>query len=196
MSTDLEHLKKEHVIVIYEGESEKAINEILYNNNKLIYKPVSKSERLIRKFTGTRNAKKFANENLNKDYEDTPVNIVRILDSEKENFKLGKVYKERLADGEIKIYDIYTKPEIEILLIHSENDYEKFKKSKKKPSVFCKDEYVKKFARSYKSKNIKSYKFAKEYFEDPDKLIDAIVKYNSCDKKKDKRYSLYDILDI
>lgn len=183
MSRSLKCLEKEHVIVIYEGSSEKAIYDLLYSNDYLIYK---KDSELIRKSTGTRQAKKFAYENLRQDYEGIPVNIVRILDSDKENFNLGKEYSERIDSGEIKIHNIVTSPEIEILVILNEQKYDEFKKAKykNKAAEFCKS-YL-------KYNKIKSYDFIKTYFSSNDLLI-TIKKYNEI--TKNNNLNLYDLLD-
>lgn len=183
MPSSLKKLNEEHVIVIYEGEAERAIYDLLFENKCLVY---GEESELIRKSTGTRSAKKFAKENLEKDYEDIPVNIVRILDSDKEKFNLPKQYEDRIKSGEIKVHNIITKPEIEILIILNENGYDEFCKSKYKNDAagFCKSEY------GYKK--IKNYSFIYEYFKDVGMLIDCIKKYNTICKKKD--YNLFDML--
>lgn len=54
---------------------------------------------------------------------------------------MGKAYQERYKD---RIINIITSPEIEILMIIHKGDYSKYtnkRKSKMKPSEFCKIEY-------------------------------------------------------
>ncbi|MFI3215020.1 MAG: hypothetical protein R3Y24_17060 [Eubacteriales bacterium] len=54
------------------------------------------------------------------------ITVYRILDSRKENFKLGKLYKDK-----VDVINVITAPEIEMLIIHNENKYDEFKKSRK-----------------------------------------------------------------
>lgn len=184
MPTSLSYLNNEHVIIIYEGSSEEAIYDLLFENKCLCYED---SPNLIRKSTGTRNSKKFAKENLQRDYGEEPINIIRILDSKNERFKLPKTYDKRMVDEEIKKLNIITSPEIEILVILNENDYNEFSKSKynNDAASFCKDKY--------KYKKIKSYDFIYHYFKDIDILINAIKKYNTI--TKNSYLNLYDLLN-
>lgn len=65
---------------------------------------------------------------------DWPVIIVRIIDSRKEQFKLGKLYSNRY-----EVVNVHTRPEAEMLVIANEGhfaDYAKHK-SKMKPSEYC-----------------------------------------------------------
>ncbi len=79
------------------------------------------------------------------------ITILRILDSRKENFKLSKAYKDK-----IDVINIITAPEIEMLIIINENKYSEYKKSKLKPSDFCKV--------NLRMKDVKSYHFVMHYF--------------------------------
>lgn len=182
--SEFSFLNQEHVIVICEGNSEKAIIEKLYNNNLLVFR---ESKALVRDISKIRSKKSFVQNYLRQSYGDTPLNIIRILDSKNENFILPKEYQERIKNSMIKIHNIITSPEIEILLIISKGDYDKFtNKSKiKKPSTFCKEEY--------KIKNVKNFNFVDEYFKDTNKLIDALKKYKSY--KVNKFFCIYDLLD-
>lgn len=81
------------------------------------------------------------------------IRIYRIIDSRYEKFKLNKLYNDK-----VEVIDIITAPEIEMLIIHKENKYEKYKKGRKKPSDFCKQDL--------KYADVKSYRFVKDYFSD------------------------------
>ena len=107
--------------------------------------------------------KKFEQQYLRKGFDDK-ITVLRILDSRNENFKISRAYQHK-----IDIINIITAPEIEMLIICNENKYEDYKKSKKKPSSYCKGDL------SYK--NVKSKTFITEYFEDIDSLINAIKEY-------------------
>ncbi len=45
-----------------------------------------------------------------------------------------------------------------------------------------------------KMKSVKSYQFVKEYFEDPDKLLNAIKIYHQKKHKATEEETLYDLL--
>lgn len=154
--------------VIVEGKSEKAIFNLLLSNNKLICKP---EDILIGNPCTTRNGKTYCDRNLKLPKK---VIIIRILDSKKENFKYPLSYEKKIE----KIINVYTKPEIEMLIIHAEDIYSEFKKSNLKPSLFLKKHNNKKY------KNCKSEEFINDYFSDVEILINAILKYESCTQEK------------
>ncbi len=56
--------------------------------------------------------------------------------------------------------------------------YEKFKRSGKKPSDFCKVDL--------KMSDVKSYEFVKNYFSNPDNLVSAIQKYRRVEQNLDQ----------
>lgn len=89
---------------------------------------------------------------------------MRILDSRKEDFRLSKAYVQK-----IDVVNIITAPEIEMLIIHAERAYDRFKSSGKKPSDFCKVDL--------RMHNVKTYDFVKDYFSNPQILINAIIEY-------------------
>ena len=95
-----------------------------------------------------RSAKRFEEHYLRKRF-DNQISVVRILDSRREEFRLSKEYAHKI-DG----INVITAPEIEILIILNEGAYERFKRSGKKPSDFCKIEL--------RMHDIKSYDFVKE----------------------------------
>ena len=58
-----------------------------------------------------------------------------ILESRREEVRLSKAYEKK-----VDVINVITAPEIEMLIIHSEGAYERFKRSGKKPSEFCKSD--------------------------------------------------------
>ena len=109
------------------------------------------------------------------------ISIIRILDSRRENFKLSKAYA-----GKVDVINVITAPEIEMLIIFNENKYREFKKSGKKPSIFCKEDL--------KMTEVKSYEFVKGYFGRPEILVAAIKKYHEVSKVQKGEYTLVDLL--
>lgn len=93
---------------------------------------------------------------------------------------------DKAYEGKVDVINIITAPEIEILIILAENKYTEFKKSKKKPSDFCKEDM--------RMPRVKSYAFVKDYFKDYRILMQAIKKYNELSKIRKGEYSLMDLL--
>lgn len=170
-----------YVMCICEGSAEKAIIELLLENDKLIF---TEEQLLYGKIIMERNGEKIQKKYLNKSF-DKKIDIVRILDSKKEPFKLK--FKEEYQ-GKINIFDVITTPEIEMLIIHQEGKYNDFSKgkSKVKPSEYCKV--------TLKMKNVKNYDFVREYFKDVDKLMLAINIYTSKIRREKGKYYLSDLL--
>ena len=96
---------------------------------------------------------------------------------------LSKVYEQK-----VDVINVITAPEIEMLIIFNEDKYKEFKKSGKKPSDFCKEDL--------KMTSVKSYRFVKDYFSDPDILLTSIKKYHEISKIRKGEYTLLDLLKI
>lgn len=118
----------EYVACICEGAAEKAIIDILLDNDLLIF---SREKMLEEKILRCREGKKFEQKYLRKSF-NGKISVIRVLDSRNENFKIGKAYQHK-----VDIIDIITAPEIEMLIIFAENKYTQFMKTGKKPSDFC-----------------------------------------------------------
>ena len=166
-----------YIACICEGSAEQAIMELLLDDNKLIFT----SEQLLEEeIIRNRSAKEFEQRYLRKSFNDK-ITVLRILDSRKENFNLSKAYKDKVA-----VIDVITAPEIEMLIIFNEDKYEDFKKSKMKPSEFCKIKL--------KFKSVKNYTFVKDYFSDTNKLFKSIHEHRRVSNIKKGEYTLFDLL--
>lgn len=73
-----------------------------------------------------------------------------------------------------------------MLIILSENQYDVYKKSGKKPSDYCKTEL--------KMRDVKSYDFVRDYFKNPRKLVQAIKEYRRISHIPKGEYTLMDLL--
>lgn len=182
-------LKTGHVICILEGSAEEVIIKRLFENNSLIFRngDTYDGNSLIRKFSRTRQARKFARENLEMDYGERHINILRVLDSKKEKFSLGKVYEERIRSGEIRIFNILTRPEIEMLIIINEGHYQRFtnRRGGIKANTYCRKEL--------NLNKVKNKKFISNYFSDIDILVNNIKKYNELHLRGNE-YNIFDLL--
>lgn len=162
---------------ICEGGAERAIMDILLENDLLIF---SKNELINDEIIFCRSAREFENRYLRHEY-DNKISVIRILDSKNEKFKLSKAYIDK-----IDVINVITAPEIEMLIIHSENMYKEYCKSNQKPSDFCKQ-------RLHKLRYDKKYDTVRSYFSSPKKLVYAIKIYHQKQKSNDQ-YSLLDLL--
>ncbi|MFW2579090.1 hypothetical protein [Aliarcobacter butzleri] len=165
------------IACICEGSAEQAIMELLLDNDKLIF---TREELLGEEIIRERSAEKFEIKYLRKGFSEK-ITVLRILDSRNENFKLSKAYVNKVS-----VIDVITAPEIEMLIIFNENKYKEFKKSKVKPSEFCKIEL--------KFSKVKNYDFVKKYFFNIDKLIESIYEYKKNSNIKKGECTLFNLL--
>jgi hypothetical protein len=162
---------------ICEGSAEEAIIDILLDNHLLIFE---REEMLEEKVLRCRGGKRFEERYLRKGFEEK-ISVIRILDSRREKFKLGKSY-----ENKVDVVNVITAPEIEMLIIFNEEKYNEFKKSKKKPSEFCKVDL--------RMPDIKAYDYVKKYFSNADELVAAIRKYHEVSQVQKDEFTLLDLL--
>ena len=152
-----------YIACVCEGSAEAAIIDVLVDNNLLIF---TREDMLEENVIRCRSAKTFEERFLRKGFKDQ-ISVIRILDSRREEFRLSKAYEKKV-------------------IIHSEGAYERFKRSGKKPSEFCKSDL--------RMHNVKSYDFVKDYFSNPLTLVNAIKEYRRTANIPKGEYSLSDLL--
>ena len=166
-----------YVACICEGSAEQTIIKLLLDNNKLIF---TYDNLLDGEILRCRKAREFEEQYLRKGFSDK-ITVLRILDSRRENFVLSKLYAPK-----IKVVNVITAPEIEMLIILNEGKYSEFKKSNKKPSEFCKS--VLGF------KTVKTSLFVENYFSNINSLISTIQEYKRISLVRKGEYTLSDLL--
>lgn len=166
-----------YIACICEGTAEQVIMNLLLENNRLIF---TYDDLLEGEVLRSRSGEKFEKQYLRKGFTEK-ITVVRILDSHTENFKLSKAYANK-----IKVVNIVTAPEIEMLVIFKEGKYDEFKKSKKKPSEFC--------TADLRFKGVKSATFIRKYFSNVDSLVAAIREYKRVSDIQRGEYTLADLL--
>lgn len=156
------------VALLAEGSSEQAVLDVLLDNDLLF---VTREQLVNESVLRVRQAKKFERLYLRHSLP-KKMKIYRIHDSRKEAFNLSKVYVSRV---ELPIQEIYTTPEIEMLFIIYEGDYDAYvkkQKSKIKPSDYVKKEYGKKYTRC------KEYSFVYDFWSNNlEKLLECINEF-------------------
>lgn len=173
-------------LIMCEGPNELAIIRILLEYNKLIFTEddllnlVPYHARQISSNAAVKTA-------LNLYHGD--VQVLRIGDKLGDELKIPKEYKKQITD----VRKYCTKPELEILLIISENrnlDFEKVK-SKMSPKLFCKEKVVYNRIR-YNNSTAFYYEY---YGERIDLLVDTIRRYKYLKGKHEKdEFYLADLL--
>lgn len=166
------------IACICEGGAETAILNILLDNDLLVF---NRSQMIDEDVIPRISVKEFERRYLRTAY-DQKILILRVIDSRSEQFNLKKPYR-----CQVKVINVITAPEIEILIIVSQKKYDDFCHSKtSKPSDYCRVELG--------FKNVKSPEFIKEYFKDPAYLVESIKEYHRVHKQKKKEASLYDLI--
>lgn len=160
-----------YILCICEGAAEEGIINFLVESNVLKF---SQDDLVDGQVTRIRKAREIEKTFLNRDYGEHGLTICRILDSRNENFKLKKQYAEQY-----ETFNIYTRPEIEILHILLYGEYDDFKKSGDKPSIYFKK------MRRFRNHQFKSEDYIKELYPDINLLIHTIKEYDRiCGKKR------------
>ncbi|MDO5378572.1 MAG: hypothetical protein Q4G52_09585 [Clostridia bacterium] len=154
-----------YVACICEGTAEEVIVSKLLDADRLIF---TRDDLLDGEIIRTRSAAAFEQRYLRKGFQDK-ITVMRVLDSRRENFKISKAYEHK-----IEVINVITAPEIEMLIILNERKYDIYRRSRKKPSDFCK-EYL-------KMSSVKSRKFVEDYFSNTNRLIEAIREYRRISK--------------
>ena len=169
------------IACIYEGSAEKAILDLLMENNCLSF---TRDDLLSGDFIRRISGKAFATRYLGYSLRDKSVEIIRVQDSKNARLGLPSAFN-RIISKETRCL---TRPEIEMLIVLAEDKYEDYCKKKQKPSEYCKS--------SLKLADVKNYDFVYDYFSEIDKLLHAIKKYDEYSHKDSKdEISLYDILN-
>lgn len=169
------------VACICEGSAEKTIIEILLNNDKLRFtkKQLLSGAILTKKY---RNSVSFQNDFLTLDYEERKIVIIVVQDREI-GYKIRDPYSGKIKGN----YSLLTRPEIEMLMIHSLRLRDEFGKVKRKPSVFLQNKL------RIREPTLKSKEYIENFYNNHD-LVSAIIEHKRVTKDVSGHYFLADIL--
>mgnify|MGYP004702373339 CR=1 FL=1 len=172
-------LKNEIVACICEGAFERIVMEVLLDADCLEF---SWCDLLEGDLVDLRNARRFTERYLHRDYGETHIRIIRILDSRSERFDIPEFFQGKIS----RIQSYFTRPEIEILVIIHEACYDEYTKkyAKMKPSVYCKSILA--------YPNVKRAHFVQKYFNGVEKLIYALKRYKEL--RGHTELCIYDLL--
>lgn len=172
----LGRLASSHPIISCEGTGEEVVARKLVEADRLIF-PATAVVDITRK----RRSADIQSDYLGFQY-DWPVCILRILDSPRERFRLGRLYSERFP-----VVSVYTRPEIEMLVIIREGRYADYSKrsSAMKPSIFCKD--------VLRMRDVKSAAFLEDYWS-AGAIVDAARDYRKLSHLGQGELCLADII--
>ena len=175
-SSPIESLLNHHPIFICEGTGEEVAIRKLLEADRLVFPKAALVE-----ITRTRKAAEIQEQYLNFEY-DWPVCIVRVLDSLRERFRLGPLYRARFP-----VISVHTRPEIEILAIIRSGHYSGYikKKSSMKPSAYC--------MQALGLGDVKSFKFLDSYW-DAESLVSAAREYRRVAHREPGELFLADII--
>lgn len=165
-----------HPIILCEGSAERVIVQKLLDADALRF-PKDEVVDVVRRVS----AANVQNDLLNFDF-DWPVCLVRIADSRHEAFKLGRLYADRFP-----VVTAFTHPEIEVLAIIRQGEWERWhkRKSKTKPSDYC--------SQQLGMKGIKRTNYLEEYWDAPS-IIAAAREYRRLSHIPRGEYSLDDLI--
>lgn len=174
-------MPNELIACIVEGASERAIIDILLDNHCLSFERDDLLDDQLLHDKAARNARTFERRYLSRGYS-SPIIVYRILDNPKsDRFELSPMYREK-----VRVVNVVTSPEIEMLIIHAEGAYDNYSKKKMKPSVYCKT--------VLKMPHVKEYEYVKGYFSDIDKLMAALEQYKHCAKRRKGELTIFDLV--
>ena len=169
---DLDCLIHRFVLFSVEGAAEGVVVQTLYENGRLVVprdQVVMDNSIVNRPYTRMRKASQIADEYFGMSYESetaSGLTVARVVDSRAAKFEFPK----RQQNG-TKVMSFYTRPEIEMRVIHAEGAFTEWQRASRKqrqlkPCEFCKQ--------ALGISRIKETPFLREYWSDVDKLVAAI----------------------
>ncbi len=171
-------------LVMCEGPNEKALIDMLIDNNRMLLK---RSELLNREvFFARQIGSSPVIQSALRTYNDV-VKIIRIGDKLTDELKIPKEFRQFVDQNNIR--KICTKPELEILLIINEGLFNQYNKVKNKLSP---KEFAKKNIKLNKQKYNNSTNFWKDYYKDNiADLVENIKTYKKIKKNLDYKKEEY-----
>ncbi len=169
------------VACICEGSAEKAIIDLLLDRDLIVF---NRHDMLEGDYITTRSARIFQSRYLNREYGDRLIKVVRLLDSENDEFNIQQPYQSKIS----YVSNHYTKPEIEILVIIAFEKYEEYSNkygNQLKASEYCRN--------ILGLRQVKSYDFVTNLFSNTDLLLRTLRSYNTY-KKFNGLKSIYHLL--
>lgn len=185
-----EFLDSRFVLFSCEGAAEGVVIQVLCESNALVIpnERIVPDPLMFTPYTRLRKAKDIARRFFSTSYEGFGASgllIARIVDSRSGKFSLPS-----RSIRDVAVESFFTRPEIEMLVIHAEGAYEEWLRASRRnkqlrPSEFCKG--------TLGLSRVKESAFLKDYW-DGDRLVSAIRAYDAKRSHKDNERSLGDLL--
>lgn len=183
-------LESKYVLFACEGTAEGVIMQTLYDSGAMIVPRdyVVKDSLFYTPYTRAKKPTDIVERFFGESYEVCGASgllIARIVDSRSAKFKLPRRWEKSVV-----VESFYTRPEIEMLVIHAEGAYGDWQRAHRRdkqlrPNEFCKG--------TLKLPKIKEAQFLKSYWN-PAKLIKAIHNYDNNRQHSNDEFSLGDLL--
>lgn len=174
----------DYVACICEGSSELTIINLLLEKECLIFSEDNLLNKSIMPPKYFRNSAKFSSQYLTMDYHSGRLFVFLIQDRKGITYRIKKPYSDKIEGP----YYFVTAPEIEMLMIHSLNAYNDYKKkSNISPSEYLCNRL------KIKEASLKSHDFIKDFYGEHD-LKAAIITHKSKSKKTKGNLFLADLL--
>lgn len=188
----VDDLRSRFVLFSCEGAAEGVVIQTLFDNDCLAVPRdlvVKDNTYFNRPYTRLRKANQIAEEYFGMSYESpdaSGLTIARIVDSKSPKFEFSKRYQ-----NGTRVANFFTRPEIEMLVIHSESAFGDWQKASRrqrqlKPSEFCKQ--------ALGISRVKEAAFLKDYWADVDRLVYAITSYAEHAHCEPGDYTLRDLI--
>jgi hypothetical protein len=183
----IEFFPNDVIVMIYEGNSEKNISEILLMQNSFLFEPWQLLDGRMFKRTNTHHRLSLENQYFPMDFGSSRL-VVLLIQDDNAGFKINDFFLNKITGP---LY-VQTKPEIEMLMIHSLGLYRKFHSARAqnhqlKPSQFAAG------VLGVSTSRLKSKEFIHEFYRKYS-LADAIKRHAEKAKRERDIYFLADII--
>lgn len=185
----VDELTSHKVLFSCEGTCEEVVLKRLLEADRLVVSMddvVWDSERGT-PYTRLRTARDIEQSFLGVEYPGGPLLVARIVDVNPGAFSVSGPRK-----NDVLLRDFVTRPEIEVLALAREGKYDAWRNYRKKGRQLKPSEYC---SGVLGMKHVKQRTFLLDYWDDADKVVDAIVKYRGkLGKGKGDELGLFDLL--
>ncbi|MDR0899683.1 MAG: hypothetical protein LBM27_04955 [Lactobacillaceae bacterium] len=175
------------IVIVYEGNTEKYILEMLLEQDAFAFESWQLLDNRMFKRTNTQHRNALENQYFPMDFGKSRL-VVLLVQDDDADLKIDDVFRYKITGPVF----VVTKPEIEMLMVHSLGQYDAYQKARSKnhqlkPSEFVAGEF------GVTTSRLKSQTFVMDFYE-KHSLIDAIKRHSEKARREPNQYFLNDIL--